>query len=94
MHDRLATLGARLIVETLRQIDRDGAIAATPQPATGVTYAAKISRAERRIDWTASATVLAPFLRDLSAAENADSTLRWFYTPGFEITRRLLARSR
>jgi hypothetical protein len=39
----------------------------------------------------ANATVLAPFLRNLSVAENADSTLRWFYTPGFQITRRLLA---
>jgi hypothetical protein len=34
---------------------------------------------------------LRPFLRDLAEAENPSSTLRWFYTPGFEITRRLLA---
>jgi len=39
----------------------------------------------------ASAAALAPFLRELSEAENPPSTLRWFYTPGFEITRRLLA---
>ena len=38
-----------------------------------------------------SAVVLAPFLRDLAEADNPLSTLRWFYTPGFEITRRLLA---
>jgi methionyl-tRNA formyltransferase len=75
LHHRLATLGARLIVETLRQIDRDGAIAATPQPATGVTYAAKISRAERRIDWTASATVLDRKVRALSPAPGA--TAAW-----------------
>jgi hypothetical protein len=36
------------------------------------------------------AGMLEPFLRDLARAENPSSTLRWFYTPGFEITRRLL----
>jgi hypothetical protein len=39
----------------------------------------------------ASAEALVPFLRDLAEAENPPSTLRWFYTPGFNVTRRLLA---
>jgi hypothetical protein len=39
----------------------------------------------------ARAVALDPFLRRLAAAENPASTLRWFHTPGFEITRRLLA---
>lgn len=38
-----------------------------------------------------SAELLAPFLRDLARAETPRSTLRWFYTPGFGVTRRLLA---
>lgn len=38
-----------------------------------------------------SAVRLAPFLRDLAGAENPRSTLRWFYTPGFDVTRRMLA---
>ncbi len=38
-----------------------------------------------------SAKRLAPFLGDLADAENPLSTLRWFYTPGFDVTRRLLA---
>ncbi len=38
-----------------------------------------------------SAVTLAPFLRSLAVAENPLSAMRWFYTPGFEITRRLLA---
>lgn len=38
-----------------------------------------------------SGAALRPFLSDLAEAENPLSTLRWFYTPGFEITRRLLA---
>jgi hypothetical protein len=37
------------------------------------------------------ATQLAPFLSDLAASENPSSTLRWFYVPGFQVTRRLLA---
>jgi hypothetical protein len=37
------------------------------------------------------AATLGPFLVELAGSENPSSTLRWFYTPGFEITRRLLA---
>jgi methionyl-tRNA formyltransferase len=44
----LAALGARLMVEAL---DRIGELAPQPQPANGVTYAKKITRAEGRIDW-------------------------------------------
>jgi integrase len=36
------------------------------------------------------AATLAPFLRNLGRAENPSSTLRWFYTPGFDVTRRML----
>lgn len=39
----------------------------------------------------AAAVMLAPFLGSLAAAENPASMLRWLYTPGFEITQRLLA---
>ncbi len=38
-----------------------------------------------------AAALLAPFFAELAASPNAASTLRWFYTPGFEVTRRLLA---
>src|SRR6185369_7203420 len=41
LHDRLADVGARLIVETLRDLE-NGKVRATPQPAVGVTYATKI----------------------------------------------------
>jgi hypothetical protein len=37
------------------------------------------------------AFTLAPFLEQLSRSENPSSAIRWLYTPGFEITRRLLA---
>ncbi len=51
LHDRLAGLGAELIVETLDKLGLGGAPPETPQPAEGVTYAAKISKSEALIDW-------------------------------------------
>ena len=51
LHDRLADLGARLVLQALDELER-GAAVPRQQPAEGVTYAAKIERAEARIDWT------------------------------------------
>jgi methionyl-tRNA formyltransferase len=51
LHDRLAALGAHLVVEALVKPDSAG----TPQPAVGVTYAKKITKAETRIDFARSA---------------------------------------
>ena len=50
LHDRLATLGGRLIVEAL-EIAACGSLSATPQPDEGVSYAHKIEKAEAPIDW-------------------------------------------
>ncbi len=50
LHDRLARLGADLIVETIDAV-RDGRSRQNPQPTAGVTYAEKISKAEACIDW-------------------------------------------
>jgi methionyl-tRNA formyltransferase len=50
LHDRLASLGARLVVQALAQLGA-GTLQATPQPAAGVTYAHKIEKAEAAIDW-------------------------------------------
>ncbi|MBT9455910.1 MAG: methionyl-tRNA formyltransferase [Burkholderiaceae bacterium] len=47
LHDRLAELGGKLIVEALQA----GELRPTPQPAEGVTYAHKIEKAEAAIDW-------------------------------------------
>jgi methionyl-tRNA formyltransferase len=54
LHDRLAPLGAQAIVEAVPGWAA-GSIRATPQPAAGATYAAKIRKDEARIDWTKSA---------------------------------------
>jgi methionyl-tRNA formyltransferase len=60
LHDRLATLGARLVVDALARFDR---LVPVAQPEAGVTYASKIDKAEARLDWSPSATVLARKLR-------------------------------
>ena len=50
LHDELARLGADLMVIALAALER-GSLTLTPQPEAGVTYAAKIAKAETRIDW-------------------------------------------
>lgn len=68
---KLSTAGAALIVATLERLARDGALPATPQPADGVTYAAKIERADAAIDWARSAIVIDRFIRALDPAPGA-----------------------
>jgi methionyl-tRNA formyltransferase len=63
LHDRLATLGATLIVEAL---DRLPNLAPEPQPEDGVTYAAKIDKTEAAIDWTRPAVEIDRQIRGLS----------------------------
>src|SRR6202012_55575 len=50
LHDALAPLGARLMVRAIGALER-GKLQLTPQSEEGVTYAAKIDKAEARIDW-------------------------------------------
>jgi len=54
LHDKLAALGAGMIVDALHRMAR-GALPATPQPEEGVTYAAKISKDEARLDFNLGA---------------------------------------
>ena len=57
LHDALADLGAGMIVRALDSLAA-GTLTATPQPEAGVTYAAKLDRAEGRLDWTRPAVDL------------------------------------
>ena len=50
LHERLAALGARLVVEALEAV-AGGGLHPRPQPADGVSYAHKIDKAEAPIDW-------------------------------------------
>jgi methionyl-tRNA formyltransferase len=63
LHDRLSEMGARLVTEALARLDT---LAPRPQPEIGVTYAAKIEKAEARIDWQRPATEVDRSIRGLS----------------------------
>jgi methionyl-tRNA formyltransferase len=65
LHDALSRLGADLMVTALGAIER-GTLTLRPQPAEGITYAAKIDKNETRIDWTKSAKEVHDHCRGLS----------------------------
>ena len=62
LHDRLAELGGRLVVEAL-ELAACGGLTPAPQPTEGVTYAHKIDKDEALIDWRLPAEVLARRVR-------------------------------
>lgn len=68
MHDRLSETGARLIVAAMGDLQ---SLTATPQPEDGVSYAAKIDKAESRIDWTQPALKVDRQIRGMSPAPGA-----------------------
>jgi methionyl-tRNA formyltransferase len=74
LHERLAALGARLIVEALGLAERGG-LSRTPQPAEGVTYAHKIDKAEGAIDWSQPAVTIERRLRAFDPFPGASSAL-------------------
>ncbi len=63
LHDRLSDTGAALIVDALSRLDT---LEPTPQARDGVTYAAKIDKAEARVDWTRPAVEVDRLIRGLS----------------------------
>src|SRR4051795_12399273 len=76
LHDRLAPLGAKLMGRALAALERNELIL-TPQPEIGVTYAAKIDKAETRIVWRKPAQEVHDHIRGLSSFPGA-----WFELPG------------
>ncbi len=73
LHDALAEAGGRAIVEALAAL-QDGGLTARKQPEEGVTYAAKLDKAEAALDLTQSAEVLARRIRAFNPVPGA--TLR------------------
>ncbi|HYO27473.1 MAG TPA: methionyl-tRNA formyltransferase [Azonexus sp.] len=71
LHDRLAESGARLIVDALGGLP----LPAEPQPATGVTYAQKIEKAEALIDWSMDAQELDRHIRAFNPFPGAQAQL-------------------
>ena len=65
LHDALAPLGADLMVRAIGALER-GKLQLTGQSEAGVTYAAKIEKAEARIDWSKPARVVLRHVHGLS----------------------------
>ena len=57
LHDRLAQLGAELLVATISEYVA-GKISPRPQPAAGVSHCAKIKKSDGQLDWSQPARVL------------------------------------
>jgi methionyl-tRNA formyltransferase len=77
LHDRLAGMGAELIVEALSRLPE---LVPESQPEAGVTYAQKIDKAEAAIDWTRPAVEVDRRIRGLSPFPGA-----WFEHEGARI---------
>ena len=75
LRDRLAELGAKLIVQALDALQA-GVIKATPQSAEGVTYAAKLEKREARVDWRKGALTVNRQVRALNPSPGADARAR------------------
>jgi methionyl-tRNA formyltransferase len=74
LHDRLAALGGRLVLQVLRQAER-GELQAVRQPEAGVSYAHKIEKTEAAIDWTLPAAVIARRVRAFNPFPGAATAL-------------------
>ncbi|MBH5387441.1 methionyl-tRNA formyltransferase [Bradyrhizobium diversitatis] len=74
LHDRLSRLGADLMVRAMAALERGG-LQLRKQGEDGVTYAAKIDKAEARIDWTRSARAVLRHIHGLSPFPGAWSEL-------------------
>jgi len=79
LHDRLARLGADLLVDKLEAIMR-GELEARPQDEAGTSYAGKIRRQDAALDWTRPATEIARAVRAYNPVPGA-----WFVLDGESI---------
>ena len=76
LHDVLSAAGARVMTDALARLEA-GSLTETRQSDIGVTYAAKIDKAETRIDFSCAATDVINHIRGLSPAPGA-----WFEAAG------------
>ena len=79
LHDRLAELGARLMVAALDGLAA-GRLEARPQPEEGVTYAAKLKRGEGHLDWRRPAAELERAVRAFTPWPGAEFEVPWGQT--------------
>ncbi|MDY0011931.1 MAG: methionyl-tRNA formyltransferase [Rhodocyclaceae bacterium] len=72
LHDKLAALGGEMVVQALAALPD---LLATPQPEEGVTYAAKIAKAEAAMDWRRPAVEIERAIRAFNPFPVASATL-------------------
>jgi methionyl-tRNA formyltransferase len=75
LHDKLAAVGARAIVDALERLERDGSLSSTAQPDEGATYARKIGRDDARIDWSRDAAAIDRQVRAFDPVPGASTEL-------------------
>jgi len=75
LHDRLAELGARLMVRCLAMLDAEEEMLRTPQSEEGMCYAEKIQKTEAEIDWSQTAITIDRLIRAFDPFPGASSTL-------------------
>ena len=75
LHDKLAALGGRLMVDVLARIGRGG-LSPVRQPEAGISYAAKIEKREAALDWTLPAALLARRIRAFTPFPGATAVMR------------------
>lgn len=90
LHDRLAKMGGRLIVDALRELEL-GKLLATPQPDIGVTYAAKITKQEAALNFHDAAEILERKIRAFNpfpaaSAEIQGITLKIWHADCVDLT--------
>ena len=71
LHATLAEVGAAAIAEVLALLTAEGRLVTIAQPASGASYAAKITRGDSRVDWAASPASIDRKIRALSPAPGA-----------------------
>jgi len=74
LHDKLAALGAEMVVRALALAEQ-GRLQARPQPAEGVSYAHKVDKAQARLPWAADAALVARRVRAFNPAPGAWTVL-------------------
>jgi methionyl-tRNA formyltransferase len=76
LHDVMAQIGAKQVLTVLEQLALPTPPAPTPQSTSGITYAEKITKVDRMLDWTKPAAILLAQIRGLSPHFGGTTSIR------------------
>lgn len=66
LHDDLATLGGKMVLDVIQRLSSQGKISSTPQPESGTTYAHMLKKEDGKIDWNNTAAQINRQIRALN----------------------------